>query len=493
MVLTRGKKQRDDLYWADLVQSLSLLFPERRRLAQRMASDATMTSEERWLAMEDLYTLCTRDFSVLPSLPPASQRALSGKMLSRRPRRVSGAKVSDLVALTNVPSLLKNQRNQHIQACSRREIASKREHLQTDVHYCHQCFNWVVGPEEWEEHCQSHINDLGSKRCGTITYCHTLVHPAYCPLCLETQRFESWCRDHALWQHVDKHLQRCKWPRTCPHPLCDMSLSDGLNLRFHFIDEHGLSRTIPKDAKNLGTTRSCPEEDQVSLTKRKTPEDSLELSWPSPEQFSPTHPPKKVKQHSSTIAPLLLSNMDADTLCPTPLTDLTGSDSSTYAPESTPSLGTKEDRWSENRLESGIQSPVRFRSYESTVVDDDVFSRFIQSPSPDDVPTTSTVDQDRQAVVDIDDLVSPSNISFSEASLLHHDSEPNGPLDVPMKTCPKLRIHLRVEPPKTKIKLRVSAPQRSESDKQLCPPKRCKGTRRQRPQRKRKKTATRRW
>ena len=64
-VLTRGKEQHGDLHRADLVESLSLLFPERRRLAQRLASDAVMTSEERWLAMEDLYTLCTRDFSVL--------------------------------------------------------------------------------------------------------------------------------------------------------------------------------------------------------------------------------------------------------------------------------------------------------------------------------------------------------------------------------------------------------------------------------------------
>lgn len=76
MLLTRGKKQRDDPCRADLFQSLFLLFPERRRLAQRMASDAIMTSEERWLGMEDLYTLCTRDYSVLylPGHQPVNGR-----------------------------------------------------------------------------------------------------------------------------------------------------------------------------------------------------------------------------------------------------------------------------------------------------------------------------------------------------------------------------------------------------------------------------------
>lgn len=160
-----------------------------------------------------------------------------------------------LVTTLIFPSLQKVQRSQHIQACVRWNIASKHNQLQTDVHYCYQCFNWVVGSKNWEEHCQTHINTLDSKRCGTITYCHTLVRPAYCPLCLRktsspaNDRLKSWCRDDKLWQHVDTHLRGCKWPIKCPHPLCDVSLSDGLDLRLHFIDEHGLSRTVPKGAE----------------------------------------------------------------------------------------------------------------------------------------------------------------------------------------------------------------------------------------------------
>lgn len=69
-----GKKQADNPHRADLTHSLSLLFPERLRLAQKLASDGTLTSEDRWLAMEDLYTLCTRDLSVLylPGHQPVS-------------------------------------------------------------------------------------------------------------------------------------------------------------------------------------------------------------------------------------------------------------------------------------------------------------------------------------------------------------------------------------------------------------------------------------
>lgn len=90
-------------------------------------------------------------------------------------------------------------------------------------------------------------------------------------------RLETWCCDHALWQHIDKkHLEGCGWPRTCPHPLCDESLNDGLDLRFHFIDKHGLSRTVPKDVKYLGTTIPDVEEDQVFPTKRKAQQNSVE-------------------------------------------------------------------------------------------------------------------------------------------------------------------------------------------------------------------------
>jgi len=64
-IITRGKEQFDDHQRTDLVESLCLLFPERKRIAQKLISDNVMTSEDRWLAMEDLRVLCTRDISVL--------------------------------------------------------------------------------------------------------------------------------------------------------------------------------------------------------------------------------------------------------------------------------------------------------------------------------------------------------------------------------------------------------------------------------------------
>jgi hypothetical protein len=49
----------------DFVQNIYLLIPERGRLAQQMASDQALRLEVTWRAMEDLYTLCVQDQTVL--------------------------------------------------------------------------------------------------------------------------------------------------------------------------------------------------------------------------------------------------------------------------------------------------------------------------------------------------------------------------------------------------------------------------------------------
>ena len=106
---------------------------------------------------------------------------------------------------------------------------------------------------DWDPHCSLHLPELSSKRCGAVLYCHTLGRPAYCPFCLGNQqlvsskRMQSWARDHQAVTHVALHLQDCHYPMACPHPLCETSLPDSTSIRFHFIDDHGMSAKLPKD------------------------------------------------------------------------------------------------------------------------------------------------------------------------------------------------------------------------------------------------------
>ncbi|KAK5202942.1 hypothetical protein LTR41_011299 [Exophiala xenobiotica] len=64
-ILTRGKEAAPDKSKTDFVQSLCLLIPERGRLAQKMAADHALEPTEMWKTMQDLYTLCMQDFTLL--------------------------------------------------------------------------------------------------------------------------------------------------------------------------------------------------------------------------------------------------------------------------------------------------------------------------------------------------------------------------------------------------------------------------------------------
>jgi len=134
-------------------------------------------------------------------------------------------------------------------------MANRLDRLQSDIHYCYLYFDWVVG-EEWERHCQSHLAEVATMVCGTVTYCHTLVRPGYCPFCMSertlpaSKRLESWTRDHKLWDHVNDHIEESRWPQACPHPLCDTPVKDAAALQFHRVDNHGFSRSRPTRPAN---------------------------------------------------------------------------------------------------------------------------------------------------------------------------------------------------------------------------------------------------
>lgn len=64
-ILTRGKEAAQDHRKTDFVQCIWLLIPERGRLAQKMASDRPLDDNAMWDALQDLYSLCVQDFTIL--------------------------------------------------------------------------------------------------------------------------------------------------------------------------------------------------------------------------------------------------------------------------------------------------------------------------------------------------------------------------------------------------------------------------------------------
>ena len=64
-VMTRGKERSDDNRRTDLLKILTLIMPELGRLTQTMVSDTVVSEQDRRQAIEDLFTLISRDYTVI--------------------------------------------------------------------------------------------------------------------------------------------------------------------------------------------------------------------------------------------------------------------------------------------------------------------------------------------------------------------------------------------------------------------------------------------
>jgi hypothetical protein len=373
--------------------------------------------------------------------------------------------------------------------CVRRELASKLEQLLSDIHYCHQCFEWVVG-EHWNGHCQEHLSAIASKRCGSITYCHTLVRPGYCPFHLGNQRLlasercESWSRDRKLWEHLDEHISEVQdWPSPCPHPLCDLSMKDATEMQYHFIDDHGLRRTRPNAAvqqDNGDVHRQEPLAGTGSDTmtigrKRKRSNAAAQLEWmdtltsqESPRAAKSRHLTKSFQAAGPTICPKLLASRLDPTLGPglqtpfsvavfdsTPTSDCTDFEFADSATSLEPETNTQKREWQPD-------SPDHFDgSSTGTYVDSNaIFSDYLRSRSPS-ISVSEPQACNAEPTVDLPTNASALTPSMAPCPAAFMDNDPNRLHEERQVTPNGRRIQLRIKPPKApKITLRLTRPKR---------------------------------
>jgi hypothetical protein len=317
--------------------------------------------------------------------------------------------------------------------CVQQEMGARLGCLKSDIHYCHHCFAWVVG-DEWNPHCRQHLSNLASKRCGVIVHCHTLVRPAYCPYCLSdgsvapSEQMVSWSRDHDLWKHLIDHLERQRYPAICPHPLCDQPLEDSAALRFHLVDDHGISPS--------GATTGPGPESSPSL-KRKSTDDNWMPAKSLKTDTLRFAPPKKSGQTPNTICPSLINVNSQDYSYPEQLDmDLDQrerweadiSDASTYVNFTAESATDME-------ASEQLSSPADESS------NDDVFTAFIQSPFTD---------------YRVETPLKTERGSLSRQSSPLPAKGDLGNIDPVGKQRSYPRLYLRLQPPKAKITLRLT-------------------------------------
>ena len=139
-------------------------------------------------------------------------------------------------------------RTTYIHKYRSRELSLLLQRPLREIIYCFTCFNWFI-EEDWDRHCQMHLDSITSKYCATIIYCYTLFRPGFCPFCLGNDslsvlaRWTSWVRDAQLQTHLQRHLENARWPLPCPHPLCVFSVNDEPSFLYYLQNVHSLRMT----------------------------------------------------------------------------------------------------------------------------------------------------------------------------------------------------------------------------------------------------------
>ena len=218
--------RRSDDENTDLLEIMSVVMPEVGRLARAMISDSVASNEQRKQAIEDLCLHVSRDCTTLyrPGENPVNDAC-----------PVRGYGKNDKVRIST-----------HIYKCRQEEVARTLQQSEAaELRYCFTCFDWFV-EEEWDQHCQIHLQSLTFNRYGSITYCHTLFRPTFYSFCLGNSRpavpalsrWSSRTRVEKIRDHLQQHHGSCSWPRKCRHPLCYLSLTDVF--LYHLSDVHSL-------------------------------------------------------------------------------------------------------------------------------------------------------------------------------------------------------------------------------------------------------------
>ncbi|KAF6819896.1 hypothetical protein CPLU01_12908 [Colletotrichum plurivorum] len=220
-ILTRGKITHNPT--GTKGNRLVNFVPELERIEKLMLSMSPLSPEGMQQAVQDLYTLASKGFSILyyPGEEPIAGHC-----------RFCG---------TGMSSLHERARSTHTHRCYQAHLSEEKQVLQKSLHFCYTCAEWFVEGPQWSKHCMSHLNPP-PKVCGSIELRRTLVRPAHCSWCLAGQdkdpaeRMRQWRRDADVVRHSKNDELRNTYPAFCP--LCSEILIDEEAVDCHLHDAH---------------------------------------------------------------------------------------------------------------------------------------------------------------------------------------------------------------------------------------------------------------
>ena len=150
--------------------------------------------------------------------------------------------------------------------------------------FCFICNIWMYNVDDWESHCQHHVDNLESfpRWVDPLMYDGVLACAGFCECCLiksqlpASERMRQWKWRHTWAEHYMEHLSNPATEHKCRHGSFDSMLE----FKFHLYDQHGVRipnlwsdvrETKDRLRSPLRRTTSCSAE--VVLSKKEEEED----------------------------------------------------------------------------------------------------------------------------------------------------------------------------------------------------------------------------
>lgn len=114
--------------------------------------------------------------------------------------------------------------------------------------FCHECSEYFVHGDVWEDHCASHVSDP-DLFCGQIVCRGIIIFARKCMFCLAdtnltaSERYYGFTHAPNFFRHLQMHLKSLfKWPVSCPHPKCRTEINSEPAFWNHSRAVHGIAK-----------------------------------------------------------------------------------------------------------------------------------------------------------------------------------------------------------------------------------------------------------
>ena len=114
--------------------------------------------------------------------------------------------------------------------------------------FCHECSEFFIHEDVWEEHCASHLSDP-DLFCGQIVCRGIIIFARKCVFCLPdanltaAERYHGFTHAPSFFRHLQTHLQSIfEWPTRCPHPKCSTAIASEVAFWAHLRAVHGIAK-----------------------------------------------------------------------------------------------------------------------------------------------------------------------------------------------------------------------------------------------------------